>query len=388
MHVSERVYWLMYRVCFVSSFPPSQGRLAEYAYYLINALQESPEINHMDIIADMANDRTTKRISDKIALHRIWKPDNLISLLSIPLKILELRPHIIHFNVHMAVFGRSRLANFVGLSLPFFCRLMGFQTVVTLHNIAEKVDIEKAGFKNTSLNRLGAFLATKLLALSSAVTLTMRSYVELLRRKYRCKNVVWIPHGTWNINLTNGNCALRTETILYIGHSGPYKDLELLFEAFRILKKRKNGVKLVIAGRSHPNYPGFLEKYEAGNSSHDVQFTGYVPEEQLPQLFEKVDVIVLPYHTCTGTSGVAHLASSFGTPIIATDLPEFRELGEEACGIVLSRHDPEAFAERIERVLMNPNLASELKERNLRFARGRTWDKIASSFCKVYKQVM
>jgi len=315
-------------------------------------------------------------------------PDDVISLFFIPLEILKLRPDIVHFNVHMAVFGRSRIANFVGLALPFFCRLMGFKTLITLHNITERIDIEKAGFKNTLLNRVGAFLATKLVTLSSAVTVTVRSYIEILRNRYKCKRVFWVPHGTWFINPTNCDQPSRKpKNILYIGHSGPYKDIELLFLAFGILNRRRSDVKLIVAGDSHPNYPNFLDKYKYGNRSSNVQFTGYVPEEKLQNLFEKVDVVVLPYHTCTGTSGIAHLASSYGVPIIATDLPEFRELAEDGCGIVLSRRDPEALTESIEHVLNNPNLARELRERNLRFTQGRTWDKIASLFCKVYEQV-
>lgn len=91
-----------------------------------------------------------------------------------------------------------------------------------------------------------------------------------------------------------------------------------------MFSSRRKGVKLVIARSSHPNYPNFLDKYKSENCLPCVQFTGYVPESQLPSLLEKVDVVVLPYFTCTGTSGVAHLVSSYGVPIIATDLPEFR----------------------------------------------------------------
>lgn len=375
-------------ICFISCFPPSRGRLAEYSYHLINELQRLPEIGHIEIIAD-AEEYCTKTVNDKITLHRVWKVDKPTSLLFVPLKILRLKPDVVHFNVHMAVFGRSRLANFVGLSLPLVCRLMGFRTLVTLHNITEMIDIEKTGFRNTFLNRLGAFIATKLLIIASAVTLTVRSYVKILRRRYKCKRALWIPHGTWNIDPTNcGQSSHNTKTILYIGHSGPYKDLELLFQAFEILHEKRNAVKLMVAGDSHPNYPNFLDKYKRGNHSPNVQFTGFVPEERFQTLFEKVDVVVLPYRTCTGTSGVvAHLAASYGVPIVATDLPEFRELVDEGCGIVLSPHNPVTLAEKIEYILNNPDLAHELRERNLRFAQRRTWNKVALSFCEVYKEI-
>jgi len=374
-------------ISIITFFPPSRGRLAEYAYYLVDELQRLPKLSHIDIVADITNHRTIKKISSKITLYRTWKPDNITSLAFIPFKILRLKPDIVHFNVHMAVFGRSRLANFIGLSLPFLCRLMGFRTLVTLHNITEKIDVEKCGYKNNFINRLGSFIATKLLTLASAITVNVRSHVKILRKKYKCERVWWIPHGTWKVNLPNTRNLTINPTILYIGHSGPYKDLDLLFKAFRILSQKRRDVKLFVVGNSHPNYPNFLDEYKSKNNLSNVQFTGYVPEDQLSTIFGKASVVVLPYHTCTGTSGVAHLAASYGVPIIATDLPEFHELVEEGCGIFLSPHNPEALAERIEYILNNHNMWRELKKQNLSFAQGRTWNKIALSFCKVYEQI-
>jgi hypothetical protein len=36
----------------------------------------------------------------------------------------------------------------------------------------------------------------------------------------------------------------------------------------------------------------------------------------------------------------------------------------------------------------NPDLAYELKQRNLRFAHTRSWDKVASQFCTLYNKMM
>jgi glycosyltransferase involved in cell wall biosynthesis len=374
-------------VCFVGCYPPTRGRLAEHSYYLIEELHRLPEIERIEVITDRPELYKTKRINSKITVYRTWDVDNLVSLLSIPLKVSRLKPDVIHFNVHMAVFGRSRLANFIGLSLPFVCRLMGFKTIVSLHNITETIDVEKAGFHNTSLNRLGAFIAIKLLTLGSVVTLTVRSYLRVLESRYKCRKALWIPHGTWETRNNGGNNHLDPKKILYIGHTGPYKDLELLFEAFERIRRRRENVKLIVAGASHPNYPGFLEKFKSENSWHNVEFLGYVPDDLLLPLFDKVSAVILPYHTCTGTSGVAHLASSYGVPIIATDLPEFRELADEGCGIVLCPHDPESLAEKIVMVLDDPDLAGRLMRQSLLFARKRTWDKIARSYCQVYEQI-
>ncbi|MFQ5821167.1 MAG: glycosyltransferase, partial [Candidatus Heimdallarchaeota archaeon] len=326
-------------------------------------------------------------MNDKVTLHAIWEPDNVFSILSIPFRILKLRPDLVHFNLHMAVFGKTRLANFVGLSIPFLCRLMGIPCIVTLHNIVERIKIEKTGMKNTFLNRLGTFLATKLLTLSSLLTVTVRSYVGFLRRRYKASKIRWVPHGAWNVKFSNPVKVGNPHNILYFGHHGPYKDPKLLFDAIRILS-RKRGVKLTIAGSSHPNYPNFLEEHKSNNNLPNAHFLGFVPNDLIPDLFRKVNLLVLPYHTCTGTSGVAHLAASYGVPIVATDLPELRELANEGCGIVFCSHDPVSLAERIEYVLDNSEVAFELRERNLRFVQDRTWDKIARAFEKCYCEVL
>ena len=147
-------------------------------------------------------------------------------------------------------------------------------------------------------------------------------------------------------------------------------------------------IRLLIAGGSHPNFPGVLEEYRARCRDPNIRFLGFVPDEELPRVFEMADVVVLPYATCTGTSGVAHLASSFGKPIVATDLPEFRELVGEGCGIILAKHDPKDFAKKIELLLRDRRLAEELKNRSLKFASKRTWNKIAQQFFLCYLEIL
>ncbi|MFX0134611.1 MAG: glycosyltransferase [Candidatus Hodarchaeota archaeon] len=372
-------------ICYISSFPPSRARLSEYAYPLISELQRLPQIGHIDIIANTIKNNTIEKINDKITVYRTWKGENIPSLLSILHKLSTLKPDIVHFNLHMAIFGSNRITNFIGLCLPFLCRIMGFKTIVTLHNIVEMIDIERTGFRNTTLNRAGALIATKMLTFASAVTLTVRSYLKILKRRYGCKKVFWVPHGTWKVDPVSHQ-RHNPKILLYFGYSGPYKDLDLLFNAFEMLRKKRLDVKLIIAGASHPNYPDFLRKY-VSEKPDAVDFIGYIPNHKLLSLFKKIDLVVLPYYTCTGTSGVAHLVSSYGIPIIATDLPEFRELVKEGCGILLSPHNPNELAENIELVINNIDSISELKERSRNFAQRRTWNKIALSFFKVYEQV-
>ncbi len=377
----------MVRVVFVSSYPPVHGRLSEYAYNLIDELRKNPDVSHIDVITEVAGPAARENVGDKVTVHRLYRPDDPLSILAVPLKIIALKPDIVHFNVHMAVFGRSRVANFFGLSLPAICRAMGYKTVVTLHNLFEKIDVEKTGYRNTFVNRAGSLVATKLLAMSSAVTFTMRSYVGYFARRYGCENVKMIPHGTWTRE-SSWSESFQKNSILYMGHSGPYKDLNLLLDAFKILVERKPDLRLIVAGNSHPNYPGFLDRFKERNNLGSIKFIGYVPEERLQGLFEEAYAVVLPYSTCTGTSGVAHLASSYGTPIVATDTPEFRELAGEGCGLLISGHTPESIAANIEEIIDDPFVAMELRRRSLVFAGERSWANVAASFCGLYGELL
>jgi glycosyltransferase involved in cell wall biosynthesis len=377
----------MVKTAFITNYPPRQGRLAEYALNLVEELQKCQSMGHIDIITERTSNREEVcPINDKVTLHKVWKSDDPLSFVSIPKKIMSLKPDIVHFNIHMAVFGQSRISNFIGLCLPFACRVMGFKTVTTMHNIIDKIDVEKTGFKNTFINRISAFFVTKLIASSSAVTLTMKSHTDFFEKRYHCKKAVTIAHGTWK-NSYRVNDVGQKDSVLYIGHSGPYKDIDLLLEAFDILEKKNRSLKLIFAGSAHPNYPNYLEKYRK-IINKNIFFLGYVPENQLEALFEKANAVILPYRTCTGTSGIAHLASSFGTPIVATDLPEFRELAKEGCGLLISQHQPNALAQKIEEIVDNPKLASELRQRNITFASSRSWEIVASQFCALYEELL
>src|SRR6202011_6333103 len=92
---------------------------------------------------------------------------------------------------------------------------------------------------------------------------------------------------------------------------------------------RVPNAKLVIAGGDHPSAHGYVESVKnscVGNPG--IEFTGYVREDRLPDIFQSSSVAVMPYSSSTGCSGVAHLACAYGVPIICADLPDFRQMAE------------------------------------------------------------
>lgn len=106
---------------------------------------------------------------------------------------------------------------------------------------------------------------------------------------------------------------------------------------------------------------------------------GYVPIEQVASLFEEARCVVLPYRR-SSQSGVAHLAFSFGRPVVATcvgAIPTVVRDGET--GLLVEVGDPDALVAAVTRLLRDPAEAHRLGAAGLALVgRGGSWDEVAA----------
>jgi glycosyltransferase involved in cell wall biosynthesis len=301
--------------------------------------------------------------------------------------VIRLNPDVVHFNCNYKSYGNGRIANFIGLCLPFMCRVINRKSIVTFHNLAEKLDLAKTNLEILPLDEVGIILVTKLVSLASCVTVTIRSYVEYIKKRYECKRVIYVPHGTWMYD--NEDVNEQTEkAVLLFGHMSPYKGLLILLEAFKKVVVDFPEAKLIVAGSENPNFPGFLNMVKNETNAPYIEFTGYVDEENVSKIFKRASVVVLPYLTCIGTSGVFHLACSYGKPIIASDLPEIRELiSDGAAALLVPPGNIKRLSNAILNVLKNPKLMKEMGFKNYTFAKKETFDEVAKTFERIYLEL-
>ncbi len=367
---------------FITAYPPDKGRLIDYAYMLIKHLVDLNPALTVTVFSDLPFSSTGGRVN----VVSSWRPDYPLSLAKLFGKILKYRPRILVFNVHMAVFGRSRVMNFLGFSLIFLLnilrRLLSYRTVVILHNIPECIKIEAVGMKLSLPNRVGFLLAEKMALTCNTVIVLMRSYVTMLRRRFRKNNITYIPHGAWIWNTPNTPRDNR-DSIVFIGYLSPTKDIYALVKAFLKVRSKYPWLKLVIAGSSHPNFPETREYLEKIKYIEGIKFLGYLPDENIPRVLAQALAVVLPYKTTTGTSGVLHLVSSAGVPIIAPPIEEFKELYREGAGIFFSEVDPMELSKAIKVLIEDRDLWRKLSMRSVNFASSRSWERIAYRFNRV-----
>ena len=185
--------------------------------------------------------------------------------------------------------------------------------------------------------------------------------------------------------------------ILFFGRIRPYKGIEHLLEAFRILSAADKGsYRLILAGEPKKGSEEYLQEiqhfvernFEPGQVVLKVQF---IPDEEMELYFKAADVLVLPYKEIF-QSGVLFLAYGFGLPVIATDVGSFREdILEGYTGFLCKPGNPIDMAGTIDAYFAS-NLFKNLKVRRRDLIDyvnvNHSWREVAELTCAAYTQML
>lgn len=136
--------------------------------------------------------------------------------------------------------------------------------------------------------------------------------------------------------------------LLFLGRLKGQKRPDLLVERFADVSAALDGnVALAVAGKGPRGEAARRVATERGLDN--VQFLGYVPEEDKAALYAAADYYVLP-SSYEGSPLALYEALASGTPAIVSDLPGTRFVAEQRCGIVAgfeTRGDVDRIAEYI-----------------------------------------
>ena len=376
------------KICLVTTFPPSQGGLSEYGLHIARELQRNPFIR-LTVLSDTIS--PVQPELEGYSVERCWSFDDPASAAHILRAIRRIKPDVVWFNLLFSTFGRNPLIAFAGLLTPLLSRLSGCYTHVTLHHLMDTVDLKDAGVRHRRTYRLAGAVATRLLLLSNSVSVLMPGYRKILHEKYGRDNVHLRSHGILSREPLYPDLARRgnpEQRILAFGKWGTYKRLELMFEAFQYISEALPNARLVVGGGNHPQAAGYVESMKskyAGNPN--IEFTGYVLEDGLPDLFQSSSVAVMPYSSSTGCSGVAHLACAYGVPIVCADLEDFRQMSDGE-GMAIEFYKPgdaRDLANCLIRFLSDPARQQAMAEQNFTAALRMTMPNIVLKYLRHFE---
>jgi glycosyltransferase involved in cell wall biosynthesis len=393
------------KICLVASFPPSGRQLNEYAFHIARELRRNPHVQ-LTILADELTDYEFATDENGESLKadqqselpgfdviRCWK----FSSLSTPVRLLKtirrLKPDVVWFNLVFSSFAtpENPIAAFAGLSTPALTRALGFYTHITLHQVIEHVDFAAAGVRREKLFRMGTHITTRTLLKAHSVSVLLPAYRRTLVSKYSVQNVLLGTHGTLAPTPTppdfskRGNPELR---ILAIGHWGTYKRLETLMEAFPAVLKKVPNCRLIVAGANHHTRAGYWEGIrEAQPKGLPIEFRGYVPEEDIPELFGTTSVLAMPYDSATGSSGPAHQACEYGVPIVCADINDFRDMAAEADMAVCFYKigDAADLAKQLITILQSSELQRSMGEQNFKAGLEMTMASVVRNYLRWFE---
>ena len=179
---------------------------------------------------------------------------------------------------------------------------------------------------------------------------------------------------------------LPQEFILHVGVVEPRKNLTLLLKSFQELIRDGSKISLVIAGQLGWMYEDVFKQVDELGIREEVIFTGYIPPEDLPGIYNLARIFVYP--SVYEGFGLPPLeAMACGTPTITTDISSMPENIGDA-GILVPPGDEAALTEAMRSLLDNPDLQEHLSRTGTQRAGRFTWEANAQAAIKVYKQVL
>lgn len=154
--------------------------------------------------------------------------------------------------------------------------------------------------------------------------------------------------------------------LLFFGAIKEYKGLDILLNSLFITSNKIENLAVIIAGMT-----GDAESREIVLKSKDtisklpkeitfIFHDRFIQDAEVAKYFIACDIVVLPYRRISH-SGVLHVAYSFGRPVIATSVGDFKEAIEDGkSGFVLSSNSPENLSEKIIQVFSDRSKLEEM----------------------------
>jgi glycosyltransferase involved in cell wall biosynthesis len=153
--------------------------------------------------------------------------------------------------------------------------------------------------------------------------------------------------------------ACRGTVYMYIGNLEPYQGIDLLLASFARLRGDGAEATLVVVGGTGRDVRHYRSRAERLGVGAATQFTGPLPVNLQPSLFEKADILVSPRVKGINTPMKIYSYLRSGKPVLATDIPAHTQvLTPEAS--MLAPAEPGPFAEAMQRLQEEPELRRRL----------------------------
>jgi glycosyltransferase involved in cell wall biosynthesis len=285
------------------------------------------------------------------------------------------------------------VAHFTNGMMPFVCPTA---SVVTIHDVSLASFPQYHPVRRVVLNRplvrLAARRADAIITVSHAAKRDIVRVYGVDAARVHVVHEAAAPSFTVigdraRLERVRAQYGLSERFILYVGTIEPRKNLRLLLEAFsRRHHARELPHQLVVAGPYGWLSSDIGPLVEQLRLKDAIRFTGYVPFEDLPALYNLAELFVFP-SVYEGFGLPVVEAMACGTPVVTGPVPALLEVAGGA-GEHLTELTSEALGEALVALTRDRERREAMSARGLLRASAFSWERTASETLAVYRRAL
>jgi glycosyltransferase involved in cell wall biosynthesis len=312
-----------------------------------------------------------------------------VVLPSVPTQNLDTVTHSFLATIDLLIHDRADVIHFHGMGNGLFLPLVKLsrkKAVITI----DGPDWERPKWGRVARKalRLGARLSVKM---ADHLIIDNHPSIDYFRREMGAPDdrLTYIPYGAdferpTDTDQLEAFAVVPRGYLLYVGALLPDKGADVLIDGYA----RTGGkMPLLVVGDSPFAQEFRARVHSAAARDPRVKMLGYVYGDAYRQLVANAYAYVHPARH-EGTSPALLQAMAYRSCIVSSDIQEARQvLGDAA--VTFRGEDPADLAEKLERVLADPDLVEEMRGKALRRAEEKySWDEVAEAHLSVYQHVV
>ena len=213
---------------------------------------------------------------------------------------------------------------------------------------------------------------------------------ELEDQGFSKENIDVIPHGAFSYYKDRNSTHIKYNSgdrvnILFFGRILPYKGLEILLQAFPLIKAKIPNARLMIAGE------GDIQPYKPlmADIEDIVVYNRWIADEEVADFFEQADLVVIPYIDAS-QSGVIPIAYSMGKPVVASKIAGLTEqVIDYQSGLFVQPGDSIDLSNKCIEILTNDELRLLLIDGGYELANTlMNWNTIGDQLVKCFEMAL
>lgn len=275
----------------------------------------------------------------------------------------ELSPDVVHTHMHAAIYA-----------IPYYRKHKACAKIHTIHSVAN-MEMEKHHriFQYYAYHHLGAVPVS-----------ICETVQETVLKEYKITESPIIYNGIDVARFTIPHREPEQFTVINVASFQPWKNQNLLLDAFLLLHRAHPDTRLVFAGDGVQRGAVEQRAKEMGLSSNVVTFLGV--SNQVPQLLSESSVFVL-CSTFEGMPLSVLEAFSAGLPVVATDVGGIHDVVKNGkTGYLVPSNDANALASRLCELCENRALRQQISGFNRKLAPRFDIQKMAESYEALYRR--